>query len=218
VAWSLHYELLFYAVFGCFVAGRWPALLAVAAVVALAASCIGSCGFPQSFVASQYLLLFALGAGVAAAARWPALQRRAAAIAFAGALAFVTMALVEVAYFPGQKTAWTSLCYGAASALLILGLVGRERHGVVLGRARLLQHLGDSSYVLYLLHYPLVSVLCKLLVAAGLRGDGGAIAAFALTVCVCVAASSLFHLWIEKPLMKMLTPRFAARPPTAPIA
>jgi len=101
---------------------------------------------------------------------------------------------------------------GLASSAIILGLVRSEAAGRVLGGGRRMQVLGDASYALYLVHYPLISILCKVAVALGMAklGLSGAVVSYGVIFLACLAAAVAFHLWMEKPAMSCLR-NWAAR-------
>jgi peptidoglycan/LPS O-acetylase OafA/YrhL len=66
------------------------------------------------------------------------------------------------------------------------------------------QRLSDASYAMYLLHFPIISLLCKVLVLAGLQGMLGATLAFALSFAVSIVAALVFHVYIERRLVAWL--------------
>ena len=96
------------------------------------------------------------------------------------------------------------LLYGFFSAIVIWGAVKAEDNGTLRVQSRLVSVLGDSSYVLYLVHFPVISALCKLAVLAGLRGVSGAFVVFPVIVTACVAAAAIIHLRIERPILVRL--------------
>ena len=98
---------------------------------------------------------------------------------------------------------YRTLLYGVAGSFLVLGLAQAEKNGKIYGAQRWVQLLGDSSYALYLIHFPLISVLCKVLVRVGFnRYDvGGALFSYFIILFICVISAVLFHLWIERALM-----------------
>jgi exopolysaccharide production protein ExoZ len=67
--------------------------------------------------------------------------------------------------------------------------------------------LGDASYALYLIHYPLISVLCKLMKVAGFNGLPGALVAFPAILAACILTAVGFHLWVEKPMLRAIPGR-----------
>ena len=118
-----------------------------------------------------------------------------------GAAVFLLVALDKVLQLEllGEKR---TILYGAASSLIIFGLVQLEDTGRVVCGNKAMQLLGDSSYALYLIHYPLISSLCKLSLLFQLNKFGvtGALIAYLFIFFACIMSSVAFHLWVEKPI------------------
>lgn len=199
VAWSLQYELAFYLAFAVLIASwRVGVLLFVAAAAFTFAQPADS--FPRTFLASPHLLQFALGAAAAVVHLRRAVPR-GGWLAFAGAILFaaIAMAVVREALAPGVARVFA---YGVASAAIVLGLASAERAGRLHVPAPLV-HLGTLSYALYLVHFPVLSLLAKIGLATGVHELlPGAVLPLAL-VAVCVAAAQLLHLGFERPLAEL---------------
>ncbi|MBL8278856.1 MAG: acyltransferase [Pelomonas sp.] len=192
VAWSLQWEVVFYLLFATLIVHP---LLAVAAVLAVLATRLP--GGPM------YLSLFAAGVGAALVVeRWPRLPGRV--FAAVGASVFAAACVVD-ALTGAKPTAWL----GAGAAVMVAGLVRAERAGQVIGGQRGLQLLGNASYSLYLVHYPLISVGCKLATALGLHGESGAWIAYPVLLVAAVLAGVGLHLAVEQPLIHRLNRRWA---------
>jgi peptidoglycan/LPS O-acetylase OafA/YrhL len=71
--------------------------------------------------------------------------------------------------------------------------------------------LGDASYSIYLVHYPIVSAACKALAWAGLDA-GDTLLAFTIAVLAATAAGVGLHLVVEKPLLQRLGRGFRSCP------
>jgi exopolysaccharide production protein ExoZ len=212
VAWTLQYEMVFYAFVALLILSRSAALAVAALYVFNFIGCSGAtCGFPQSFLANPLILLFVLGAGLALIPKGTMSLRMAFVTAAIGLAGFMVLAGCDVFGFPAPR-AWRSLAYGVCFAVLLLGLLRAEDRGHVFGTSPWLQLLGAASYTLYLVHFPLINLLCKLAVVVGLRGYGGTACAFFAILVVVMAVAIAFHLLIEKPLLQYLSalrPRFA---------
>lgn len=205
VSWTLQYEVLFYAFMAAFIASRVVGVALLVSVLALYLFQPFGNGYPLEFMQSDWMLLFLLGATVAAINRasvrlpWPLLW------AAAGFALFIGNGLREVFEPAFQSSTSSLLIYGVGSALMILGLVRAEAAGqadIFKSKATLL--LGDASYALYLIHFPLISVICKVAHASGLRGASGAAATYLIGLVACLTVSVIFHLRIEKPLLRNL--------------
>ena len=94
--------------------------------------------------------------------------------------------------------------YGCASALTIYGAVKGEDRRAVFGRHRAWQLLGGASYALYLIHYPIVSLVTKSMLHLGLHGTAGAVITLIACVAVSIALAVVFHVRIEQPMLRAL--------------
>ena len=226
VAWTLQYELLFYAAFALLILDR---RLAVPLTLAVAAVWTAGRGwwpgledafpgrrrtdpvFPFTFLSHDAVPVFLIGA--AAAALRPRTGRRAALIAAAAGGGLIAALVAADLGFPwpggGMIESLDTVLYGAASSALILGLVILEERGADLSGGQFLQAVGDASYSLYLVHMPLLSALCKTAVVAGLttlpapwRGTLAAASAV-LFAAVCTTSGLLFHRWVELPGVRL---------------
>jgi peptidoglycan/LPS O-acetylase OafA/YrhL len=216
VAWSLQYEVVFYGLFAIAIFSRMMAALVLAALLASALGCwIGnSCSFPRSFFASYWFLLFLVGTLIARLVSRKIQIKRPRVLALAGVSAFVLVAATEVFTLPADLTRF-HLAYGWCSSVIVLGLVRAEDDGALPKPHAIVDALGNSSYALYLIHYPLISVLCKLAVALGLAGLGGAMLTFVAVLVTCLMAAHIFHRVVERRLLTWLNRQWAVRS-TAP--
>ena len=104
--------------------------------------------------------------------------------------------------------------FGLCSGLLLQGLLEAERCGALAQRGpltsalrRVLVAIGAASYVLYLGHWFVYSILSKLYVALGVP------AALALPALVAAAVATVVfalacHRWVERPLLAAIRHRF----------
>ncbi|CAB3755667.1 hypothetical protein LMG29739_02238 [Paraburkholderia solisilvae] len=203
-AWTLQYELVFYAIVGLFIFGRVTAALVVVAMLANSLLCMDVCRFPSEFFASPYFLLFGLGAAIAFVCRAAPRMRHARVVAALGGIAFALTAVIETATRAPLGSHVSIIAYGLSSAAVIFGLVKAEDVGQVVGGHRWTQLLGDASYSLYLLHFPVLSVLCKIALASGLHGLRGALVTFGFVLIGCVASGVCLHVWVERPVLRLL--------------
>jgi exopolysaccharide production protein ExoZ len=226
VAWSLQFEVMFYLFVALAIIAPRACLLVAALWVFNFFTCRTVCSFPLGFFADYRILLFALGGATAwlcrrtvasgAAATLPAAVARGGwrvgpwtdrlslmlgVSILVAAATLHTLGLMDAGVV--RQESLISL-YGLASALIIFGVVKAEDRGAVHGAHAGWQVLGAASYALYLLHYPLISVVMKLMMVLGLRGLGGALFALAVAVSVSVAAAVLFHLHVERPMLRTL--------------
>jgi exopolysaccharide production protein ExoZ len=205
VAWTLQYEMVFYACFALVILSRAAAIGIAAAFIWVFVHCSGgSCSFPQAFFANELILLFVMGAALAWIPKGSLSMQAARVILAIGLIGFLLLAASDVIGDPLPK-AWRSLAYGSCFSIWILGLLRAEDRGWVFGRSAWLQYLGAASYSLYLLHFPLINALCKVAVALGLNGYPGATCVFVTATAVILVVTFAFHERIEKPLVGYLS-------------
>ncbi len=198
VAWTLSYEILFYILFGILIARPRVGMPLLALWVTGALLLHGHARFPWSFVFSVYPVHFALGASVAAAvARWR--------IPFPGPLGLIGAVVFIVLGLNEHTIAhpWIDWAYAAASAAVIAGLAGVDLAGTFRwpGLARV---IGDASYSIYLVHYPVLSVVVKIFRRFGSWLPSSLL--FLITVSLAVGGGVVFHRLIE---LRLITTRAA---------
>lgn len=218
VAWSLQYEMLFYLVAGLAIANRAAGWAVAAALLGLNLGCqFGSaCTFPVSFIGNNMIYLFAMGVLAAFVVRsdlrlpWPAGWAGLAALGFVGLGAFESVF--------GRATLGIDrrLAFGALAAVMVVALARAEDTGRLRMRQRWIALLGASSYALYLVHIPVISLLVKVLASRHLASHALLLVAYAGVALACVGAAVVFHLLVERPMlewMQRLAGRFGARSP-----
>lgn len=203
VAWSLQYELLFYAVIGL---ALWSRSAGVAAALALVAVHLGcqfgqGCGFPGSFLANNLIFVFALGVGGAWLVKSRLRLPRPLVSGAVACVAFVAFGLFESWYGRDRLPVDRRMVYGALGAVIIVAFAQAEDTGVLRLRQRWIDLLGDSSYALYLLHIPMISLLVKLLARFAGANPFVILLLFVVVFLACVGSALLFHLFVERRLL-----------------
>jgi exopolysaccharide production protein ExoZ len=223
VAWTLQYEMLFYLFFAFLILSRWLSIIAVLAFIYIYINYHGAplLPLPLLFLSSDNILLFVMGMAVSVTctSKIAAMKNKPVfytSVGIVGVMLFLLLALSTVTDKSYASTnginrliAWQNLLYGLASSLIIFCLVKAEDEGHIIGGHGGLQLLGNSSYALYLIHYPLISVLCKLslLIQLNKFGVTGAMIAYIIIFGICLLSSVVFFLWIEKPVITYLRNR-----------
>lgn len=182
-AWTLQHEILFYAVALIAFLTRSFLKLALAAVVAVLTVRLV---YPMSYKAFGLVDLEFLF-GILAA--WCFMNRRAESN-----VALVVAGLAMCATFFVLDDRMLSVVFGLGLALLLLPLVRAERAGLVKVGGTLVL-LGEASYAIYLVHYPLVSGIARLATAHG------SALSYLLIVVAAIAVGIAYHKLYELPAL-----------------
>lgn len=214
VAWSLQYEVYFYILFGLSILSR---KIALALLILLAVGLLfrlGDGGFPANFIWSDWIILFFFGVIVAVLVRCSKDKvLKPTAIIGVSLVILAALATIELIGGNGDIRSF-SLLYGLGFAGLILGFVRYEQTGqplLLLVRHQATQIIGDASYFLYLIHFPLISLLCKVTIAVGLSCTLGASVAFVLIAVCRVLIAIAGHIFVERTLQKWLSLKLIRR-------
>lgn len=218
VAWTLQYEIAFYAILTLAFLHKWWLGVLLALELGNRYGFMPDTGWMGHFMRNDLVLLLAIGTALALllprrpSSRWPAIM-----LVIVGLSSFVAWALWEIIRYPAELSVWRILAYGLASSALIMGLAWMEDAGWRPSRDGLWVRLGDASYSLYLIHAPWMSLATLPVLAlerhthvisnGGAWGGGLATAAIALSACWVALR---WHVHIERPLT-LLAKRLAAR-------
>lgn len=231
VGWTLTHELWFYLLFAGLIAKRgivfkvivalWIAAMAVLAVTSGDDHLLENPWFRVAF--SPLNLEFALGCfaawliGRSAAKKAPAYLWNILLTTGCGLFAFL---LFNPSVLSAEVVEQRVLGFGLSSLLIVLGSAGRKLAALQKQSESLFRgfivFLGDASYSLYLLHTPVLSAVWKAGEITGMVPRLGASAVAWLAVIASILTASVFHLWIERPLLRRL--RFPRRSPLAAAA
>jgi peptidoglycan/LPS O-acetylase OafA/YrhL len=227
LGWSLNYEMYFYGLFALslLAAPRSAAPVCCAAIIAIALT-IQASGMSHAslrFYARPLVLEFVYGVG--AYLVFEALERRAMwftrrpAVRRALWLASIGAALgLVVEETHGGFGVPRCVAAGVPAFALVLSSTLLERVYGVRVRSKVVHLIGESSYVLYLIHPYVIYGLLRTALPRG--AVPAAPAAFALAVAL-VALSALtavaVHVWLEAPALRALRRRFL-RPVVPPEA
>jgi exopolysaccharide production protein ExoZ len=211
-AWSLQYEVLFYALVAVFILSRSLGLLVACAFLINFTVCqFDQCTFSRSFLSDNLIFLFAYGALIAYLCRKSIKLTHPMLIALFGAFAFLATGALEVVVGRQMWIMDRRLVFGFFSGIVILGLVRAEDSGKFRINLAWLALLGDASYTLYLIHFPLISILCKFAVSIGVAGASGALIAFPALLAACILTAVAFYVIVERPVLRFLSDRNALR-------
>jgi exopolysaccharide production protein ExoZ len=210
VAWTLQVEIVFYAIVGLFILGSRFAIIFLGL---LFTAFLFKESFESDYV--RFLLAFIFQPhmvflfGVGVVTGWISnvitvdAKLGKCLVWLAGIIFCVAwLDLFSISWINGEKI----YIEGTAFAIFIFGAISLERAGHVIWRGGLYQKLGKSSYALYLVHYPLVVFLAKLMSKFGLPefGIAGLIFALGIALVGSVLAGWGIHSYIEAPLTQFL--------------
>ncbi|NTZ43960.1 acyltransferase [Altererythrobacter sp. SALINAS58] len=205
-AWTLSYEMYFYIWFGMTMVlglNRGLLVLLIAFILMMSAGLVLQPSDPFVHLATSSLLVeFLAGAALG----WLAVQGYLPLRLGAASLT-LSFALFGAGLLYGYDRVPTAIVWGIPSALLVAGVVCLELRKGASTMVRWLGLLGDSSYVLYLIHILIIAIGLK---AAGnwfeIEAVASLIAAFTL-LPVCIITAELLHRGVERPLLRALNPR-----------
>lgn len=225
VGWSLNNEALFYLIFAaCLLARpahrfRWLAV-GLCGVVLISGLIVSTLrlnvwhSLPELYYLgySAMFLQFLAGAWIARLRledRLPSAGWGRAAIAWGVAVFAALQTVVLVFDLNLYETLIRPLIWGAPAAALVLGAVTLEVREGMKDRA-VLRLLGDASYAIYLVHWPVMSLLTHAL-------NSGRPVYIPLALGLSVIVGVTTHLVVEKPLLRLfkVRPRAAVLPSSA---
>ena len=208
IAWTLQYEIVFYAVFCLLILNRWAGITVFAlwlGGIALANLWGGIVSaLPRSLYGTHNLEFF-LGMAVAYLVR----NYRVAAprlILATGTILFVAALIAEdFRLIPEHGDIGRSI-YGPAAALIILGAAEANRRDLITV-PKVMQILGSASYSIYLFQFVFIGVVWKLWLAFGLDGATPHGASFPFLAGAGVLGGIVISRWVEHPLMRAVRRR-----------
>jgi peptidoglycan/LPS O-acetylase OafA/YrhL len=214
LGWSLNYEMYFYGLFAIslLTAPRLAAPLCSAAIIAIALAIRASGVTHASLQFYARPLVFEFVYGVGAFVAFRAIERRATwfterpglrrALWFISIAAALGLAIEEAHGGFGLPRV---LAAGLPAFALVLSSTLLERVYGVRAESRIVQLLGESSYVLYLIHpYVIYGLLRTVLSRGAVLAAPVAFAAAVALVGLSALAAVAVHAYLEAPAMRAL--------------
>jgi peptidoglycan/LPS O-acetylase OafA/YrhL len=207
VAWSLKHEIMFYLLYGVLIWRRNLGLLLFGAwcTVCIIRLYVGNAtDWKTDFITSPYNIEFCVGIVAGVILRKYNI-RSPVAVALAGVAGFLLGGLClnivgRADAMPWEQnpiTGWELFVFGFSSMLMVIG-IGQLDQGKTVSPPSIIMLLGAASYSIYLVHYPVVSVSCKVLKTIDRYVAISPQIAYIIVPCVAIAAGVAFHLFIEK--------------------
>ena len=202
VAWTLQFEIVFYAVFCLLILNRKIGI----AIFAFWLAWIGLAQYENSFggelpgsLYGMYNVEFFLGMG---AAYW--LKNHTVPsprlVLIAGIGLFIFAGESENYKLIDGYANWSRVIYGLPSAMIILGVAEADRQRLITVPT-IFKTLGAASYSIYLFQFVFIGLAWKLYLSAGLEEKLSHTTCFALLAVSGVAGGILASQCIEYPLM-----------------
>lgn len=217
LGWSLNYEMFFYVWFAISLrlSQRWAPLLCVGALVALmlVLHAMGTTNAIAAFYARPIILEFCYGIAVFYALRWCSARRdRLAQIAGLRPMLIILLVgnLIAIAVLEEyyRDTVPRYVIAGIPAFFIVLSALLLERVFGVATKNRLIYLLGESSYIIYLVHPYIIFTVLRVVLKHATAWSSPALALVILGLIALTSAISIaIHFWFEKPVMAFLRDR-----------
>nr|WP_256464304.1 acyltransferase [Bradyrhizobium sp. 21] len=201
VSWTLCFEIAFYAIFSAAIFSRALGVLLGGLWLLAAVYSIGeTVPAKWTILCSPYPVLFLTGMIVRQVWSSGKFNLPLTPTLLLGVGIFAVAAVNRVNSI-GLEAGPTQWLYGVGAGMIILAAIEAERRGA-LEFPQWLAKIGDASYSLYLVHFTVLSVLAKFIVATGFFKGLPLQVLFVAMAAVTVALGMAVHLLVEKPLLK----------------
>ena len=203
IAWTLQFEVLFYAVFCILILSRTAGLIALAVWLAgtlwASATSFNATWLPAQFYGA-YDLEFFLGMTVAYLLRTRTIPHPRGVLASGLLLFAVACALEDFGLLNGYSDI-ARLAYGIPAAIIVLGIAESDRQDL-LRVPQGLRKIGSASYSIYLFQFIFIGVAWQMLLVTGLDQRIPLLVTFAILVIAAIGGGVFMSHTVEYPLMR----------------
>jgi exopolysaccharide production protein ExoZ len=211
-AWTLVFEVLFYAVIATAICSRrvGAALLGAWALIIVLGLAGHDWGMGISLMhtlSSPFCLEFFLGIGAAYVLLTRSIPH-SSTILIAGIVAFGLAGITEVAGILNGFGATARVVYGGCSVLIVLGLVERERSGKM-KVPKPMALIGQASYSVYLVHLIAIGLAFKYLARLVVFTTAWSWALWLALSAFAIVAGILTSMCLERPSINFFRARFS---------
>lgn len=203
IAWTLQFEVLFYAVFAVLVINRDVGLAVMTAWlgwIAAAGFGLGAAGVPPA-LCGIFGLEFFFGMGIAWVINRHAVRAPLVVAVMGGSLFLAAMASESAGALDGFGIA-ARFAYGIPAALLVMGIAAAEQAG----RLRVpswLETLGGASYSIYLFQFVFIGLAWQAWVRTGLDHGAPPLIVFLVLVAAALMGGVAMSRGVEQPLLRL---------------
>lgn len=208
VAWTLRFELLFYAIVGVLIWNRACGLILLASWLALVGSAVVTGFEPRWLAGSVYSIFnleFFMGMAVAYWLRHHSVPAPRTILAI-GVLLFAAVAAAEDLRWIDGDADWARLAYGPAAALIVLGAAEAGRQEL-LQVPEWLQSLGSATFSIYLFQFVWIGLAWQCILVLGLDRMLPDVGLFVALAIPGVLGGVLMSKLVEHPLIGLLRSR-----------
>lgn len=156
--------------------------------------------FPLDKIFSIYNLLFIFG--IVSCVVHEKMKRASALFVLVAGVVLFLGTWFHMVRAGEESSTLSTLAYGLGSAMITCGAAALERAGKIRVPG-FLRFLGDASYSIYLVHFPVISLLCKAVIFANSRYPIPDFCSFFLVAAGAGIAGILFHVYVETPLIRL---------------
>lgn len=213
ISWTLRHEILFYIMFlSALISWKLGTFVLLATAIPSILAIFFEFMFPFNKVFTSYNILFIMGIGSYYITKNKKYSN--------SVLLFIGLALLIIgilyAYRNNMykdnisgvnvKSNILIIFYGIGSMLIITGLCSIEISRPIKIPSFLII-IGNASYAIYLVHYPIISFMSKISTEVYQRCDISPKLIFVVVAAVAISGGLLFHLIVEKPVIDLFRRR-----------